>query len=173
MKISRAELAWSTERCHTLWRHGQAFTRPPVTQMSWVQNWSRNWLAWVSFVTFLSPSTQMSWYQFPVQVWGQHLELGHDRFFHTASTYLDMESFDAIIRCTYTILNINITIFITYLFIAILQSTQDIKWVRVYIWSRYDPRWYSGAYLMRSSGHILLSLLPISGWFNRSLISYT
>jgi hypothetical protein len=32
-------------------------------------------------------------------------------------------------------------------------------------------RWFSGAYLMRSSGHILLSLLPISGWLNRSLIS--
>jgi hypothetical protein len=25
---------------------------------------------------------------------------------------------------------------------------------------------------MRSSGHILLSLLPISGWLNRSLISW-
>jgi hypothetical protein len=33
-------------------------------------------------------------------------------------------------------------------------------------------RWFSGAYLMRSSGHILLSLLPISGWLNRSLISW-
>jgi hypothetical protein len=33
-------------------------------------------------------------------------------------------------------------------------------------------RWFSGAYLMRSSGHILLSLLPISSWLNRSLISW-
>jgi hypothetical protein len=33
-------------------------------------------------------------------------------------------------------------------------------------------RWFSGAYLMRSSGHILLSLLPISCWLNRSLISW-
>jgi hypothetical protein len=33
-------------------------------------------------------------------------------------------------------------------------------------------RWFSGAYLMRSSGHILLSLLHISGWVNRSLISW-
>jgi hypothetical protein len=33
-------------------------------------------------------------------------------------------------------------------------------------------RWFSGAYLMRSSGHILLSLLPISRWLNRSLISW-
>jgi hypothetical protein len=33
-------------------------------------------------------------------------------------------------------------------------------------------RWFSGAYLRRSSGHILLSLLPISGWSNRSLISW-
>jgi hypothetical protein len=33
-------------------------------------------------------------------------------------------------------------------------------------------RWLSGAYLMRSSGHILLSLLPISGWLNRSLINW-
>jgi hypothetical protein len=33
-------------------------------------------------------------------------------------------------------------------------------------------RWFSGAYLVRSSGHILLSLLPISGWVNRSLISW-
>jgi hypothetical protein len=33
-------------------------------------------------------------------------------------------------------------------------------------------KWFSGAYLMRSSGHILLSLLPISGWLNRSLISW-
>jgi hypothetical protein len=31
-------------------------------------------------------------------------------------------------------------------------------------------RWFSGAYL--SSGRILLSLLPISGWLNRSLISW-
>jgi cellulose synthase/poly-beta-1,6-N-acetylglucosamine synthase-like glycosyltransferase len=31
-------------------------------------------------------------------------------------------------------------------------------------------RWFSGPYLMRSSSHILLSLLPISGWLNRSLI---
>jgi hypothetical protein len=33
-------------------------------------------------------------------------------------------------------------------------------------------RWFSGAYLMRFSGHILLSLLPTSGWLNRSLISW-
>jgi hypothetical protein len=33
-------------------------------------------------------------------------------------------------------------------------------------------RWFSGAYIMRSSGHILLSLLPISVWLNRSLISW-
>jgi hypothetical protein len=33
-------------------------------------------------------------------------------------------------------------------------------------------RWFSGAYLMRSSGHILLSLLPIFGWLNRSVISW-
>jgi hypothetical protein len=33
-------------------------------------------------------------------------------------------------------------------------------------------RWFSGAYLTRSSRHILLSLLPISGWLNRSLISW-
>jgi hypothetical protein len=32
-------------------------------------------------------------------------------------------------------------------------------------------RWFSGTYLMRSSGRILLSLLPTSGWLNRSLIS--
>jgi hypothetical protein len=31
-------------------------------------------------------------------------------------------------------------------------------------------RWFSGACLMRSSGHILLNLLPISGSLNRSLI---
>jgi hypothetical protein len=33
-------------------------------------------------------------------------------------------------------------------------------------------RWFSGAYLMTSSGHILLSLLPMLGWVNRSLISW-
>jgi hypothetical protein len=33
-------------------------------------------------------------------------------------------------------------------------------------------RWFSGAYLMRSSGHILLSLLHILDWLNRSLISW-
>jgi hypothetical protein len=33
-------------------------------------------------------------------------------------------------------------------------------------------RWFSGAYLTRSSGHILLSFLPVSGWLNRSVISW-
>jgi hypothetical protein len=33
-------------------------------------------------------------------------------------------------------------------------------------------RWFSGAYLMRTSGHILISLLLISGWLNRSLVSW-
>jgi hypothetical protein len=33
-------------------------------------------------------------------------------------------------------------------------------------------RWFSGVYLMRSSGHILLSLLPISDWLKRPLISW-
>jgi hypothetical protein len=33
-------------------------------------------------------------------------------------------------------------------------------------------RWFSGACLMGSSGHILLSLLPIPRWLNRSLISW-
>jgi hypothetical protein len=32
--------------------------------------------------------------------------------------------------------------------------------------------WFSGAYLMWSSSHILLSLLPILGSLNRSLISW-
>jgi hypothetical protein len=32
--------------------------------------------------------------------------------------------------------------------------------------------WFSGAYLTRSSGHILLRFLSISGWLSRSLISW-
>jgi hypothetical protein len=67
------------------------------------------------------------------------------------------------------------THFLFYVFIAFLQSTQDIKRVI----NKRDGCEYlkqvpsiDGAYLMRSSGHILLSLLPFLGWLNRYLINW-
>jgi hypothetical protein len=63
--------------------------------------------------------------------------------------------------------------FLTYSWI--LKSRRCVPLKRMYVQQHQvgtTHRWLSGAYLMRSSGHILLSLLPISGWLNRSLISW-